>query len=68
MLESLRGATLLLVRDTEIKGSGRAYMCVDANGGVKWLRGGARKLGRGDDIQEGGCAALGRKEKIEEGE
>jgi len=29
----------------EIKGSGRAYIYADANRGVKWLRGGARRLG-----------------------
>jgi len=26
-------------------------MCVDADGGVKWLRGGARRLSQGDNIQ-----------------
>jgi hypothetical protein len=35
---------LLLVQDIEIKGSSRAYICADANRGVKWLRGGARRL------------------------
>jgi len=34
-LESPRGAALLSVQDIEIKGSGRAYICADANRGVK---------------------------------
>ena len=44
LLKSPRSAVLLLVRDMGIKRSGRACIYTDINRGVKWLKGGVRRL------------------------
>jgi len=50
-IKSLRGITLLLVQDIEIKGNSKAYICVNTNREIKWLKGGVRRLNCGDNIQ-----------------